>query len=472
MTTGARISIGGTVVPSGWDGSNVVAADGLSIEWGRSGPYDDPEPSILTMTLVDRPGTFINDLGRIGQPVVVEMLDPARVVFRGTLAKPRAQRRRVYNPLTDADETVWTVTLTAVDPLASMAQAVFPGDARDGWVEGAGGWSEVYPNQRLNMLWTRGASDLISGYEPVPDIAANPAVGRRLRGQPATEARTALELVQQAYRGVPFGVAGYDPQTNTVALARFTDSSAVRLARVGGKIAVSLPTGQVVPASRVGASSYTLESDAANAIDAVQVSYHYYGKDPGIRPGSTDVQRAMYTEGFIEARTNRYDARSRRVLKLETQFITFDTSLYENPGFQEQFNRFPAWLLERVTAIVNKLNGQLRVPSLTFDAKRMPLPAALEALIYRPVAPGVPLYFAGSIYNGMTAVGPQFQIIGGTLRYDNGWSHEVTVCATGPAVPSTLTIATLSSDTAATIGDFDPDVSLADLGHVSIGLTA
>lgn len=470
MITGIRVSIGGQTVASSWDGSTIVAAGDVSIRWGRPDPYADPDPSLLTLTLVDRAGTFINDPARIGQAVIVEMLDPARVVFRGTLAKPRAQRRRVHNPLTAADEAVWTVTLTAVDPLAALASAVFTGDARDGWVEGAGGWSEVTVNQRIDMVWNRGVSALVSGIDHVPDIAATPQVARRMRGQLASSARTALELIQQAFRGVPLGVTGYNPTSDGVTLTGFTDSAIVSLARVDGKVTLQLGgAGYVVPASHVGVTDYTLESEAANAIDAVQVSYHYYGTDPSVQAGNTGVKRTMYTEGFVEARTDRYDARSRRVLKVDTQFITFDSSLYG--GGMTEFNRFPAWLLQRVTAIVNKLNGQLRVPHLIFHARRMPLPAALEDLIYQPVAPGVPLYFAGSVFNGMTAVGPQFQIIGGTLRYDGDWSHEVTVCATGSASPSTLALTEIVADTTTTLNDFDPDVSLADLTHVSIGLS-
>lgn len=469
MTAGARVRIGYTPVASGWDGSSLVAADGISIRWGRTRPYDDPEPSILTLSIIDRTGKFITETARVGQPVTVEMIDPARVMFRGTITKPKATRRRVFNPKLQAHETVWLVTITATDPLAGLGMAIFPGDATDGMVEGAGGWGEIVPNTRLSRVYNAGASGIVSGFDPVPDIAANPPIARMMYGQKAEHARTALELVQQAYRGVPLGVAGYDPDTDLVRLTRFTESAPVRLVLVDGVVTIQLDGGTVVPASRVGVSGYDLESTVDSAIDAVQVSYFWYGKDPAVQPGTTNVKRTIYTEGFIEARTARYDARTRRVLKIATQFITFDPTEFV-AGSRDAYNRFPTWLRDQVTAIVNKLNGQLRMPALTFDAKRAPLTAALEALIYRPVAPGVPLYFAGSVFNGMAGVGPQFQIIGGTLTYDDGWAHEVTVCATGPGAGSTLTVAQIVTNPAPTLGDFDPDVSLADLGQVSIGL--
>jgi hypothetical protein len=466
MTTGARVTLGGAAVASGWDGTDLIAVDGISIRWGRARPYDDPDPSILTLTLLDRTGQFASDPDRIGQEVVVEMIDPATVTFRGTITKPRARRVKVHNPSLNALEVVWLVTITATDPIAALGMAVFPGDAVDGWVEGAGGWSEVTPNQRLQKLYDAGASGLVAGFAPLPDIVASPAVDRRVHGQAAKDARSALDLVQQVYRGDPLAVAVYDPSAHSISIGRFAASSAVRLVVAGGVVKLDLPAGRVVPASRVRSDSYTLESDVDQAIDAVQVSYYWYGKDPTLSTG--EQKRTIYTEGFIEGRTARYDARTRRVLKIATEFITFDPSEFV-AGSRDAFNRFPAWLRDQVLAIVNKLNGQLTMPTLTFDAKRLPLPAELEALIYRPVQPNVPIYFSGSIFNGLEGVGPQFQIIGGTLTYRNGWQHAVTVCATGPAADG-LTLGALFGMSDAKLTDLDPDISLADLGLVTNGL--
>jgi hypothetical protein len=467
MTAGARLRIGGVLLPSEWDGSSLVAADGIAIRWGRTRPYDDPEPSVLTATIIDRTGAFISEQARIGQPVTVEMVDPARVMFRGSISKPTARRRRVFNPHAQANETVWVVTITAVDPLAALSMAIFPGDATDGMREGAGGWGEIGVPTRLARIFSLGVSGIVSGLDPVPE--ADPNIGRSMSGQLAADARTALELIQQAYRGQPLGMAAYDPATDMVRLVSFTTSSTAHLALASGVVKLDLPTGEVVPASRVGVDGYHLDSTVDTAIDAVQVSYVWYGKDPNLSAGAQ--KRTIYVDGFTEGRTARYDARTRRVLKIATQFMTFDPGEYV-PGSVDRFNRFPGWLRDQVVAIVNKLNGQLAMPALSFDADRVPLPADLEDLIYRPVAPGVPLYFAGSVFNGIAGAGPQFQIIGGTLTYDDGWRHTVTVCATGPGTPSTLTLSQLVTNPTVALEDFDPDITLADLGYVTIGLSA
>lgn len=469
MTRGAVVTIAGQVIPSTWDGTELIAVDDFTIRWGREDPYKQPSPSILTLSLVDRRGDFITSQSRIGQEVVVSMEDPNVVQFRGAISKPKAQRRRVHNPITNMDETVWLVTLTASDTTAALAMAVFTGDALDGYAEGAGGWSESGPVTRLARLYSAGAHGLVSGgFEPVPDIIANPPVTRSMHGQAAADARTALDLIQQAYRGVPLGVANYDPTEDRVTIGRFATASPVALVLTAGRVALSLSAGLVVPASKVGVSGYELESSVVDALDVVQVSYWWYGKDPALTAGSQ--KRTIYTQGFIEGHTARYNARSRRVFRYDTEFITYDPGEF-TPGGVDSYNRFPAWLMAEVLAIVNSLNGQLRMPNLIFDAARMPLPADIEAVIYRPVATAIPLHFPGSVFNGMTGVGPQHQIIGGTLRYKGGWSHEVTVCAARANTTPTLTIAQLVTNTGPTLADYDPDISLADLGLVTTGLS-
>jgi hypothetical protein len=469
MTTGVSVTINGVPVASSWTGTDLIAVDGLAIRWGREDPYEQPEPSILTLTLIDRRGNFVTDESRVGQEVIVRMSDPARVMFRGALSKPKAVRRRVHNPLNNLDETVWVVTFTASDSMAALAMAVFLGDGQDGWIEGAGGWGEAQPNLRIDRLWSAGVNGLVSSIRYVPDIVASPTISRSMHGQAAADGRTALELLQQAFQGVPLGVVNYDPELDWVTIGQLATASPVALVLASGKIALSMSAGVVVPASKVGVDNYQLESTVAEAIDAVQVGYWWYGKDPSMTAGSQ--KRTVYTQGFIEARTTRYNAKTRRVLKVDTEFITFDPTEYTDPAVVAPFNRFPAWLLAEVLSIVNGLNGQLRLPTLKFDAKRLPLPAAVEDVVYRPTMQTVPLYFAGSVFNGMTNVGPQFQIIGGTLRYDDGWSHEVTVCAARPNSGAQLTVAQLVTNSTPTLADFDPDISLADFGLVTTGLT-
>ena len=472
MTTGVMIKIAGVPIATSWDGTDLIGVDNLTIQWGRSELYEQPDPSILTLTLIDRAGTFVTDDTRVGQEITVAIADPYRVVFRGALSAPTAERREVWNSDIGDYETVWVTQVTASDTLAALAMSVFRGTAIDGWYEGAGGWTEVSPSRRISDLLAAGASQLVTAVASVDTPVVSPSVAILLHGQTAAEAKTALDLIRQCYQVVPLSATSYDADTDTVYPASFLPQTVLALGRAGGKIVVTSTGGLVVPADSVGVESYRLTSTLADSIDAVQLAYVWYGKDPALSAGAQ--KRTIYTGGMIEAATRRdtINPRTRRVLKIDSQVMIFDTGEFL-PGQRDPNNRFPAYLLGQLTAIVNAINGQVRLPALTFDAHRLPLPADIEAVIYQTRPSTRPIYFAGSVFNGLRGSGPQFQIIGGTLRYSKTtWSHTVTLApALAAASASPLTLGQLVTDKTATLGDFHPAVHLADLGIVTKGLT-
>ncbi|AGW42450.1 ferredoxin/ferredoxin-NADP reductase [Leifsonia xyli subsp. cynodontis DSM 46306] len=378
------MAIGGVPVPEVWDGGDMVAVDGVRIRWGRTDAYEQPEPGVLTLTLIDRTGGFISDARRIGRPVTVAIrvreATPEQVVFRGVITQQAAKRHRIHNPLTDTDEDVWVVTVTASDTLATLAMAVLPGDALDGWVEGAGGWSEQTPENRLGTLWTHGLSAILHWIQTPRLSAGTPKAVPILHGQAAEAARSVRDLINQAYQAEPLAVPSYDPGANEVTVARFATASPLALTLESGRITLHAPDGQIVPAARVRVNDLTVESTVADAIDVVNLTYWWYGADPALTPG--EQKRTLYTQGFIQGRTDQYDPAGMRVLKVDTQFMTFDTTEFV-PGYRDAYNRFPTRLLTDILTIVNGLNGRLRPPTLTFDMKRLPLPEETEAVLYR-----------------------------------------------------------------------------------------
>jgi hypothetical protein len=67
-------------------------------------------------------------------------------------------------------------------------------------------------------------------------------------------------------------------------------------------------------------------------------------------------------------------------------------------------------------------------------------------------------------------MGPQYQIIGGTLTYTTGWAHEVTVIPTPIETGGSLALDRLVTHPTPTLADYDPTLTLAELGRVTIGL--
>src|SRR5690606_37395820 len=117
-------------------------------------------------------------------------------------------------------------------------------------------------------------------------------------------------------------------------------------------------------------------------------------------------------------------------------------------------------------------------PPVTFDFRRFTLEQSVEDLLLTLRPQTVPVYFPGSRWNHQN-VGPQQSIIGGVLRWnptqegsslEAGWTHELHLAPT-LGVVATLTVGQLVTNPSPTMGDFDPAITIADLGNVTIGLS-
>ncbi|MET3449802.1 hypothetical protein [Curtobacterium sp. 1544] len=473
MVMGARVTIDGTEVASTWNGADAVALDGLRITWGRGDPYDETEPGTLSASIIDPTGRWSSDQTLAGRTIEVARTSgtAAVVMFRGKITRAALTRRKVSNPATGSREPVWIVSLSAGDTLATAAATILSGEMGDGSVEGLGGWGEQAPGTRLSNAMARGGSAVFTDRDPIIyDVLGNGTVHRWMHGTPASEQWTLLDLLAQAYKLSPLGVVGYDPDTGVAKLCNFAAASNIVLVYTNQTVTLQLPSGRVIDAAKVALpDDSTVETTAAEAIDTVQLSYYWYGKDPNVSGGT--AKRVTYTNPFIQRTTARGLASgTNRVLKVDTWAMYLDPSEYA-AGAVDSRNRFIGWLADQVTSIVNSLNGQLRMPTVRFDDKRLPLDAAATDAIYRPLQSTTPLYFAGSMFNVLENAGPQYQIIGGTLTYNRGWTHDVNVCAARSLTTPDLTIAQLfGTTTPAQLGQFDASIRLGDLATVTQGL--
>ncbi|PZE84154.1 hypothetical protein [Curtobacterium sp. MCBD17_032] len=472
-TFGARLTIDGQALPDRWDGSAATALNKLEIVWGRSDPYDEGEPGTLSARIIDPTGDWFASGDLSGADITVTRLSAVignRIVFRGRISKATATRQNVYNPVSRTREPVWIVTVSAGDRLADAAATVLRGEMGAKSVEGPGGWGEQGPVTRLDNLFDRGAAKLFSAHDTV-DLEAVPDryVVRRLHGQSASDQRSVLELLAQVYQLVPLGVVTYDPHANAVRVGSYATAGRSRLTYANGVIGVSVAGARVIDAGKVAVpDGLQGESTASDAIDTVQVSYYWYGADPNLTPGQQ--KRVIYTGAFLQrdtARGRRSD--TNRILKIDTEAMYLDADEFD-PGAVDGYNRFPGWLADRIVEIVNTLNGQVRLPTLRLDDRRLPLPTAVSDAYYRPYQLDEPVYFAGSAFNVLPNAGPQYQAIGGTLRYDRGWTHDLTVTPARSNARGNLTIAGLFGASDAPLGNFDPTIRIGDLATVNQGL--
>jgi hypothetical protein len=474
-TFGVSVLLSGRTIAQTWDGSRLTALNDLSIVWGREDAYDLAEPGTLSASVIDPTGEWITGETLGGQKIAVTRTSAILgdlIVFRGRISKASASRRRVYNPITKTREPVWVVSISAGDRLAEAASTILTGEMGEKSIEGPGGWGEQYPEDRMPNLFSRGAARIFSDYDTVSNKAnTQGTIGRRLHGQNASDQRTLLELIEQVYRLVPLGVVNYDPDANAVRIGSYAKASSINLVYTDGVARFDLPSGRAISADRVAVpDGLAAESTAADAIDVVQVSYFCYLQDPNMTKGAQ--KRMTYTGAIRQETTARgRTSDSNRVLKYDTQAMWLDPDEFAADGPTPAINRLTGWLAQQIVEIVDTINGQLRLPTIRLDDRRLPLDAASSDVLYRPFQLKTALYFTGSVFNTLPNAGPQYQPIGGTLRYDRGWKHDLVMTPAQPRAITDPTIADVFGTTsAAQLGQFDPDIRLGDLANVTTGL--
>ncbi|GAA3342983.1 hypothetical protein GCM10017714_33680 [Curtobacterium pusillum] len=471
---GARVNVDGQTIRGDWDGTETVAVANITIAWGRDSLYDETEPDTCTLYVIDPTGDWLGASKRTGSKLEVYQVANSRRVFLGAVSGTDMRQIKVVNPKTGQREPRWFVKLTASGRLGALSESVFPGEMGAESLEGLGGWGESNINSLQEKYLSRGMSTIVSDIGRAPSVGDSSVLVRRMNQVTASERANSLDLVARIYRaGEPLGFVNYDPETNAIACGITADAGTLRLVYSGGVTQIA-PTGSnsvAVSADLVAVNDSDDASTAAgDSVDAVSVAYVWYGKDPKLTDGAQ--KRTVYIDSLIERTTDRNaTSNTHRVLEIDSQLMNLQQSEF---GYDVgPTNKAPGWLADGIVAKVNTLNGQLRLPPVTFDEKRLPLDSdALTWSFLRPVHDGRAIYFTGSKYNTLAGAGPMFQIIGGTLTFDGAWSHEVTLApAVGNAARADLSIGDLfGSTSAATLGSFDSPIRLGDFATISQGL--
>lgn len=128
-----------------------------------------------------------------------------------------------------------------------------------------------------------------------------------------------------------------------------------------------------------------------------------------------------------------------------------------------------AQLADATVDMIEQLNGKVKLPTIRFDFRRTTYPAGADLI--DTVAHDVAWYFPGSVFNVVLDAATVHQVIGGTLAYDGGWIVDAYV-APALGVGEGLRIDELVTIDAPLLDDFDPDITVADLGNVTQGVTA
>jgi hypothetical protein len=498
---GIRVTIAGQVINTTVAGANPAyptVVDELTVVWGRASIYAQPDPSQATLTLLDRTGRYVDGSALTGERLEVYLTGEAagdRRVFRGTITDPTCERISLDGA------SVYEVTVVASDPAADLGRYIGPGDYYSpqqtdfGAVTlGGGAYTMGLGNDRVNTLMNRGPAGPPPTDVPsiVTDIESPPRQATGHDGDStyslylgAVEASgnvSVLDIIREASRLQPLGWVNYDPAIDVVRMGRLATAAALRLALVGGRIVIQ----PAPPADGSGAAlmldagvievpeGYKLEASTDNAVDRIVVPRLKTVYSPDGPPISgVQYYRQIATRTMAWQNMARLDPKRYGVRQVDYG-LTFggDENSYASSPYNYGTNGM-VWLLQQIGAYVDGYNGSYRLPRLRYRVSRdAAVTDDTTEMLINPRTHARPLFFSGSVFNGLAGVPSQVQAIGGVVGYSAGswWADLLTVPAAGASTTGNLTVSQLVTNAGPTLADFDPSISLADLGLIKTGL--
>jgi len=119
-------------------------------------------------------------------------------------------------------------------------------------------------------------------------------------------------------------------------------------------------------------------------------------------------------------------------------------------------------------ADLGQLTGLANLPHVRLDWRNFQYAYEIAYHFLRAAVRPYAVYFPGSVFSTMLDAAALHQIIGGELVYHDGWTLDAWLA---PALGhgSSLTIDELVTNDVAEIGDYQDDITIADLGNVTIG---
>ena len=129
---------------------------------------------------------------------------------------------------------------------------------------------------------------------------------------------------------------------------------------------------------------------------------------------------------------------------------------------------WPNDVAERYAADLGQLTGLANLPHVRLDWRNFQYAYEVAYHFIRACVRPYAIYFPGSVFNTMLDAAALHQIIGGELVYHDGWTLDAWLA---PALGNGegLTIDELVTNDVAEIRDYQDDITIADLGNVTIG---
>ncbi|WP_349866850.1 hypothetical protein [Leifsonia sp. WHRI 6310E] len=485
-----EITIAGERIAADYRDSGLTALDNFTIQWGREQVYDVTSSAQLEMELIDPTGEYAGNNSAYAQEVIITVQPYGFVQFRGRVSEVRAR------PATIAGKRSWRVKITAQDVLTDLARFRLNGShwPETGWQPGAVyyGTSNYWPATSTPWMVLNTGVDgsgagsveaqvtskgYVTRIGPARNTPANGASQYIINGGAATDFGTALEVIERLYRLVRGGHVNWNPDTRAILQGYAASGGLLSLAYSGGKIVIQPRAGDAayppftIDAGKVividpEARQTVAENISSLEIVAGELVYTTVTNPNATAPaGSTDVAKIQVVKAknpYIYAIPGAAPGSNSRLrLDLEVSSLTTGNAAWATDAINDEWG---GWIAA--------INGKMRHPGVRFDLARWDYGEDMERALLTLMSDRRPVYFSGSEYARLGAMARQHQIIGGKVGYRDGYYMEATLAAAATtATESKLTIGQLVTNKTPTLGQYDPSVTLADWGTISIGLT-
>lgn len=463
---------------------NAVVLDDVRINWGRESLYSPTNPSDITLTLLDPTGAYASSPALFGQELI---LSTSRgVLFKGRIDGVTMAPVEIGPDPETLTRSMWQVEITATDVIAALGKLIVPGPGPLGTTIAA----DYIQQYGQNMFPSDNTQNRLQAVEnAIKAAGVNLEIEARDFAQAAPSGKTwslwykeiDISMGDDAYthiqrvqaRGDEFFTANYLPYKDTLSINRWALASSLELAYASSTISVVAAASSGAHVIDCG-TVYLADDGAVSAavehnIAALEISEFIRKIITVTQAGGTTGQVVTWQGAPQQSAVATPGGGSARYASA-AQLALYTTTVGDpNSSTSEKASDFAA----RLAPLAAELNGKLVPPQFVFDIEENEYDADtltdLMATWTRPNVQPPAWAFPGSRYEQLTGFGPMFQLIGGELRFQQGWTHTARF-APSRGVAGSLNINQLVTTDPPLFSQYEGTISLATLGIVTKGI--
>lgn len=463
---------------------NAVVLDDVRINWGRDSLYSPTNPSDITITLLDPTGIYASSPNLFGQELILST--SLGVLFKGRIDGITMTPVEIGDDPETLVREMWQVEITATDVIAALGKLIIPGPGPLGTMIAA----DYIQQYGQNMFPNDNTQNRLQAIEnAIKAAGVNLEIEARDFAQAAPAGKTwslwykeiSIAMGDDAYthiqrvqaRGDEFFTANYLPYKDTLGINRWALPASLELKYANSIISVVASAASGAHIIDCG-TVYLADEGAVTAsvehnIAALEISEYMSKVVTVTQAGGTTGQVVTWSESKQQSAVPTPGGGSARYQSPAMLALQTTAAGDPNSSVSEKASDFAA----RLAPLAAELNGKILPPEFVFDIEANNYDAStladLMATWTRPNVQPPAWAFPGSRYEQLSGFGPFFQIIGGELRFQQGWTHTARFAPSRGAAGA-LAINQLVTTDPPLFSQYADTISLATLGIVTKGI--